>query len=93
MTHAVCTPCHRRAHHLYWTPNSLLGLRTGIEVTRIGGQGARPTAQLTKSDRLPSTTLVVSRKQISLKPLDKGIVFSLSVKKLFLSVGSTSRLN
>ncbi len=36
MTHAVCTPGQRRAHHLYWTLNPLLGLRTGIEVVELG---------------------------------------------------------
>ncbi len=34
-----------------------------------------------------STTLVVSRKRISLKPLDERIAFSLTAIELFLSVG------
>ena len=37
-----------------------------------------------------NTTLVVSRKRISLKSLDKLMALALTVKKLFLSVGSTS---
>ena len=39
---------------------------------------------------LANTTLVVSRKRISLKSLDKLMALALTVKKLFLSVGSTS---
>ncbi len=67
MTHAVCTPGQRRAHHLYWTLNLLLGLRTGIEVARIGGQGARPTVQLAGSDRLPGITRAVLVGELPLK--------------------------
>ncbi len=53
MTHAVCTPGQRRAYHLNWTLNPLLGIFLGIEVARFGGQGARPTIHLAGSDRFP----------------------------------------
>ncbi len=36
MTHAVCTPGQRRAHHLYWTLNPLLEFPMGIEVVEFG---------------------------------------------------------
>jgi len=63
-------------------------------------QSAKPAAAQIAVGRLRrkkrahcvNTTLVVSQKQISLKSLDKRIAFSLTVKKLFLSVGTTSRL-
>ncbi len=40
--------------------------------------------------RINAAALVVSRKRISLKSLDKLMALALTVKKLFLSVGSTS---
>lgn len=59
MTHAVCTPGQRRAFHLNWTLNPLSGIFQGIEVAHFGGQGARPTIHLARSDRLPSAAFLI----------------------------------